>query len=146
MDARGGYKAGSRGFSGGFSNPHFGGNDFYGHRSDGPRYNRDNRDSYRDYNRDSYRDYNRDNRDSYRDYNSEYRSRGQRYKYYYNQERNFYQNNNEDSEDFQKKEDEKNFKDKYNSFIDKINNAFYGQAKNEEILNIIRGLILFIEK
>ena len=154
MDQRGGYRAGSRGSSEGFSNPHFGRNEFYGYRSNGPRYNRDNNRDYnreynRDYNRDSYRDYNRDNRDSYRefrrdynrDYNSEYRSRGPRYTYYSNQERNFDPNNNEDSEDMQKKEDEKNFKDKYNSFIEKINNAFYGQAKNEDILNIIRGLI-----
>ena len=62
---------------------------------------------------------------------------------YYNNRRDQYnyQENNENDEEKEKLEDEKNLKAKYDSFIDKIENAFFGLVTKEEIFNIIKSLI-----
>ena len=64
------------------------------------------------------------------------------YENYYNpnnERNNFY--DYESSEQKEKLLEEKNLKNKYDSFIDKIENAFYGQVSKDEILNIIKTLI-----
>ena len=144
-DGRGGYRFGG---GGGFSNPNFGHNE---NSSNGPRYYNNNRPHFdRGGRRPHYNDYdwqgphfnNNDRRGPHYNDSEEFNSyRRRRPQNDYYPERNSNSNNVEDEEEKEKIEDEKSFKNKYDSFVDKIDNIFFGHATKDEILNIIRALI-----
>ena len=118
----------------------------------GGRYRNDN---YRDNNYPYSRPYfgpNDDNRNQRYQNNRPNQNIYQGRPYYQRQYQNYYYNNNqyheqnneiyqENNEEREKIEDENQFRNKYESFIEKIESAFYGQVSKDNILDIIKSLI-----
>ena len=141
MDPRGGYRQSDRAQ---FSRPYFGPSSDRDDNNN--RYNRNN--NYNNFN--SRRNFQSDRRpynphyDSYPHYQE--RPYQSFYPNYDNSPFNPYTDRNnffdyESSELKEKLLEERNLKNKYDSFIDKIENAFYGQVTKDEIFNIIKTLI-----
>ena len=146
MDPRGGYRQSDRGDRVQYSRPYFGPHrdrDDNNYRFRNNNFNNNNNFSQRNY-QNERRPYNPHNYDSYPHHSRErptYRD------YYPNYENNHYSNEKDNLFDYEISEqkekllEEENLKTKYDSFIDKIESAFYGQVTKEEIFNIIKTLI-----
>ena len=141
MDSRGGYRQSE---SNQFSRPYFGPSRDRDENNN--RFNRNN--NYNNFN--SRRNFQSDRRpynphyDSYPHYQE--RPYQSFYPNYDNSPFNPYTDRNnffdyESSELKEKLLEERNLKNKYDSFIDKIENVFYGQVTKDEIFNIIKTLI-----
>lgn len=132
VDSRGGYRQSSRIQ---YSHPNFG-----QHRDENDyRYNNSNYIQRRNFPSDR-----RPNNPHYDSYPHNFRPSNY-HNYYPNPENNPIPDKNdffdyEISEQKEKLLEERNLKNKYDSFIDKIENAFYGQVTKDEIFNIIKIL------
>ena len=107
----------------------------------GPRDSNNNNNN--NYNYRNPRNYNnRPYQNRYQGGGSYYPRQNQNYNYNYNQypEQN-YDDFHEDNDEREKIEEEKKFRNKYESFIEKIESVFYGQVTKDEVLNIIKSLI-----
>ena len=72
--------------------------------------------------------------------NNYYQNYNNNYNYNKYPEQN-YENSNENNEEKEKLEDENKFRDKYESFVEKIESVFYGQVSKDDIINIVKSLI-----